>query len=101
MINVYLDDFRPCPAGFVLAKNAEECILLLESEQIGILSLDFDLGWGQPTGLHVVQAMVERGIYPQDVYLHTSSSSGKMQMYQLLLRHAPEHVRLHNGPMAD
>ncbi|MFB9330441.1 cyclic-phosphate processing receiver domain-containing protein [Paenibacillus aurantiacus] len=101
MINVYLDDFRPCPAGFVLAKNAEECILLLEGEQIGILSLDFDLGWGQPTGLHVVQAMVQLGLYPQEVYLHTSSPSGKMQMYQLLLRHAPEHVRLHNGPMAD
>ncbi|MBB3110351.1 hypothetical protein FHS18_002418 [Paenibacillus phyllosphaerae] len=99
MMNVYLDDFRPCPEGFVLAKNAEECILLLGSEDVDILSLDFDLGWGQPTGLAVVQYLVESGRYPKQVYLHTSSPSGKMQMYHMLYRNAPQTVRIHNGPM--
>ncbi|WP_274650673.1 cyclic-phosphate processing receiver domain-containing protein [Paenibacillus humicola] len=101
MINVYLDDYRPCPRGFALAKNAEECILLLEHERVGILSLDYDLGWGQPTGLEVVRYMVASGRYPQAVYLHSSSPAGRMQMYHLLSQHAPLEVRLHNGPMPE
>jgi len=98
-MNVYLDDYRTCPSGFVLAKNAEECILLLKHEDVETLSLDFDLGWGQPTGLEVAKYIAESGRYPQTIYLHTSSPSGRMQMYQLLSTHAPQHVRIINSAM--
>ncbi|MFF2479469.1 cyclic-phosphate processing receiver domain-containing protein [Paenibacillus sp. NPDC058071] len=101
MIHVYLDDYRPCPAGFVLARNAEECKLLVDSEPIGILSLDYDLGWSEPTGYEVVRHIVESGRFPQQVYLHTSSAAGRMQMYHMLSQHAPMSVRLNNGPMPD
>ncbi|WP_270172500.1 cyclic-phosphate processing receiver domain-containing protein [Paenibacillus sp. SYP-B4298] len=101
MIHLYLDDYRRCPTGFVLALNAEECILLLDQEEIGILSLDFDLGWGEPTGMEVAKHIVSSGRYPQEIYLHTSSPAGKMKMYQHLSQHAPEGVLLHFGPMAD
>jgi hypothetical protein len=101
MINVYLDDYRPCPNGFTLARNAEECILLLGHESVGILSLDYDLGWGQPTGLEVVRYMVDSGRFPQAVYLHTSSPAGRMQMYHLLMQHAPPGTAIHNGPMPE
>ncbi|GGF89869.1 cyclic-phosphate processing receiver domain-containing protein [Paenibacillus abyssi] len=99
MVHVYLDDYRPCPSGFVLARNSEECKLLIDGEPIGVLSLDYDLGWGEPTGLDVARHIVEHGRYPREIYLHTSSLSGKMQMYQLLYLHAPEDVIIHNGPM--
>ncbi|AZN41965.1 cell division protein FtsJ [Paenibacillus albus] len=99
MINVYLDDFRPCPKGFVLAKTAEECKLLLEHEEVDVLSLDFDLGWNQPTGLSVVQYIVESGRYPRTCYFHTSSPAGRMQMVHLLTQHAPLHIDIHHGPM--
>lgn len=101
MIHVYLDDYRTCPKGFVLASNAEECKQLLNLETVGILSLDYDLGWAQPTGYEVVRHIVESGRYPEHIYLHTSSSAGRMQMYHLLSTNAPAHIQLHNGPMPD
>jgi hypothetical protein len=101
MIHVYLDDYRPRPAGFVLARTIGECVLLLDSEEIDILSLDYDLGWGQPTGFEVAMHIVATGRYPRRIYLHTSSPSGRMQMYGLLMEHAPQEVMLHNGPMPD
>ncbi|MFC4809517.1 cyclic-phosphate processing receiver domain-containing protein [Paenibacillus sp. GCM10023250] len=99
MINVYLDDYRPCPQGFVLAKSAEECILLLEHEEVDVLSLDYELGWGQPNGLAVVQYIVDSGRYPRSCYFHTSSAAGRIAMIHLLSRHAPPDVAIHHGPM--
>ncbi|MBW7459013.1 cyclic-phosphate processing receiver domain-containing protein [Paenibacillus sepulcri] len=99
MINVYLDDYRACPAGFTLVKNAEDCKQLLGHEEVNILSLDYDLGWGQPTGLEVARYIVESGRYPLAIYFHTSSPAGRAQMMELLLQHAPSHIVIHNGPM--
>lgn len=99
MIHVYLDDFRTCPTGFVLAKNAAECKLLIDHEQIDILSLDFDLGWNQPTGYEVVAHLLQTKKYPRKIYLHTSSIYGKQQMYKALLEAIPIEVELFGGPM--
>lgn len=101
MIHVYLDDYRECPKGFALALNAEECKQLLDLESVDILSLDYDLGWGQPTGYEVVRHIVESGRYPEQIYLHTSSASGRMQMYHLLSTSIPAGTKLHNGPMPE
>lgn len=90
---------RPCPKGFVAARSAEECILLLQECEVDILSLDFDLGWGQPDALQVVHYIIAKGRYPREIYLHTSSLSGKKAMYQLLYQSKPDSVLLVNGPM--
>ncbi|MBN3527472.1 cyclic-phosphate processing receiver domain-containing protein [Paenibacillus apiarius] len=101
MIHVYLDDWRRCPDGFVLARNMVECLLLLEHEEVGILSLDHDLGMGEPTGTELVSEIVRRRLYPkQEIYLHTSSAIGRQQMYQMLYENKPEQVALINGPMS-
>lgn len=100
-VNVYVDDQRRCPKGFVLARNADECLSLLESCEVHILSLDHDLGWDEPTGFDLVRRMVERGLYADQIYLHTSSVTGRLNMYQLLYSAKPEHVVVHNGPMPD
>jgi len=99
MIHVFLDDYRSCPKGFVPALSAEECKLLLDHEPVGVLSLDYDLGWAQPTGYEVVRHIVATGRYPQEIYLHTSSDAGRMQMYHLLMQNVPEGTKLYNGPM--
>lgn len=99
MIHVYLDDYRSCPKGFVLARTSEECKLLIDEEQIDVLSLDFDLGWGQPTGFEVVRHLIQSGNYPKRIYLHTSSAAGKVQMYHHLSEHLPSYVLLYGGPM--
>lgn len=101
MINVYLDDMRPCPKGFVLARNASECIALLEDCEIDILSLDHDLGLDEPTGYDVAKYMVERGLFARNIYLHSSSAIGRSKMFQLLYKHKPEGVQVHTFPMPD
>jgi hypothetical protein len=40
MINVYVDDLRDCPIGFVVARTFQEAIHLLENHEVEILSLD-------------------------------------------------------------
>ncbi|WP_284639911.1 cyclic-phosphate processing receiver domain-containing protein [Paenibacillus silviterrae] len=99
MIHVYLDDYRPCPRGFTLATNAEECTLLLQECEVDILSLDYDLGWGQETGMDVVRRLIASGRYPRRIYLHTSSVSGRLRMFEALYMNKPPQVELTNGPM--
>ncbi|KIL40164.1 cell division protein FtsJ [Gordoniibacillus kamchatkensis] len=101
MIHVYLDDVRPCPRGFVAARTAEECILLLEQCEVDILSLDFDLGWHAPSGSAVASWIAQNGRFPRRLYFHTSSPAGREQMVRLLLPALPPDVELHNGPMPD
>lgn len=101
MINVFLDDLRRCPEGFVLARTAEECMLLLEECEVNILSLDHDLGLGEPTGYDVARFIVERGKYPKEIYLHTSSAMGRSRMFQLLYKHKPEGTKVHMFAMPD
>lgn len=97
MIHVYLDDMRPCPRGFVLARTVRECICLLEECEVDVLSLDHDLGWDEPNGFEVVKHMVLHELYPKEIYLHTSSVIGRMKMFQLLYQRKPEHVKVHNA----
>lgn len=99
MIHLYLDDVRPCPKGFVPARSAEECVLLLLECEVDVLSLDYDLGWGQPNGMQVVRRILESGRFPRRIYLHTSSDGGRLNMYQALYAGRPENVLVVNGPM--
>ena len=43
-INLYVDDLRDCPEGFVIARTVEHAKYYLENFEIAILSLDHDLG---------------------------------------------------------
>jgi hypothetical protein len=43
-VNLYLDDYRPCPIGWALAKTVEEAMALLRTGEVERASLDHDLG---------------------------------------------------------
>jgi len=43
LINIFLDDIRPCQEGFVLACNATECPVLLRNNKVNTFSSDYDL----------------------------------------------------------
>jgi hypothetical protein len=92
MINVFLDDRRPCPKGFRLARNAEQCIRLLKTKSIDVLSLDHDLGFGQPTGYDVVKYMVKHGLYAKNIVIHSANPFGRARMLELLNRNKPDNV---------
>jgi hypothetical protein len=99
MINVYLDDVRLCPQGFVAARSAEDCLLLLAESQVNLLSLDFELGLGQPNGLAVVRGLISSGKYPREIFVHSSSLTGRAQMVLELRAAIPQGVIIHDGPM--
>lgn len=99
MIHVFLDDARRCPPGFVYARSAEECLLLLKECEVDVLSLDYDLGWGQPSGMDAVCGLIAAGRFPRRIYLHTSSDVGRQRMYQALYAAKPDDVQLFNGPV--
>lgn len=101
MINVFLDDLRKCPPGFVLARNAEECMLLLAECDVNLLSLDHDLGTDEPTGYDVAAYIVRTGKFPREIYLHTSSDWGRARMFQLLYANRPEGVKVHMYGMPE
>ncbi|MFK4302304.1 hypothetical protein ABH892_002408 [Paenibacillus sp. RC254] len=100
-MHLFMDDYRPCPPGFKLARDAEECLLLLHEYPISVLSLDYDLGPGQPTGKDVAAAIAGKQLYPREIYLHSSSAEGRRAMYELLYANKPEGVTVHNGPMPE
>ncbi|MDG0789558.1 cell division protein FtsJ [Cohnella ginsengisoli] len=99
MINVYLDDVRPCPAGFVPARTAEECLLLLRECEVDILSLDYELGYGHPNGFAVVAGLIAAGTFPREVYVHSSSMMGRAQMVRGLREAGIAGLIVHDGPM--
>lgn len=99
MINVYLDDVRPCPRGFVVARSAEDCLLVLSASEVNVLSLDFELGLGEPNGLAVVRGIIVSGKYPKEIYVHSSSIMGRAQMVSELRAANPTGVTIHDGPI--
>ena len=88
-INLYVDDLRDCPEGFVVARNIDEAIFFLENYKVNLLSLDHDLGedvYGNllPTGYDLVKIFCERGYHAHKVYIHTDNGAGRENMFHTL-----------------
>jgi len=89
-INLYLDDLRDCPEGFVIARTVDQAKYYFDNFSIEILSLDHDLGTDEqgslvPTGYDLVKYICENGLRVNKIYLHTDNSVGRENMYQTLL----------------
>lgn len=94
MINVYLDDLRPRPKGFKLARTVKQCLRLIKRNKVNILSLDYDLGFGSPSGFEVVAYMIRTRRFPKKIILHTANPFGRIRMYSALKQNKPERVPL-------
>lgn len=99
MLHVFLDDSRRCPAGFTLAKNKHECLLLLREYETATLSMDCHLGWNEPSGIEIVKAMIDEGLYATQIYLHSSDHFCRWEMYELLKANKPEQVEVFLFPV--
>ena len=91
-INLYVDDLRDCPEGYVVARNVEEAIYYLENYEVNILSLDHDLGEDSngnllQTGYDLVKIICgsDKKYRANKIYLHTFNDVGKENMYYTLL----------------
>ena len=84
-IKIYLDDERPCPEGWVLARWPDEVIHLLQTEDVEEISLHHDLGDDQRgTGYDVVvwieKMVVTRGYVPPKIRVHSANVSARAKM---------------------
>ena len=89
-INLYIDDLRDCPVGFLMARDVEQAKYYFKNFQIGILSLDHDLGVDEqgnllPTGYDLVKYICENGLRADKIYIHTDNPVGRENMYYSLL----------------
>lgn len=87
-MKIYLDDERPAPDGWVLVKNATECLelLALKKGEIEELSLDHDLGT-YATGYDVLLCIEYAVVHydykpPGKIHIHTANSSARPRMEQ-------------------
>ncbi|MFB9324698.1 cyclic-phosphate processing receiver domain-containing protein [Paenibacillus aurantiacus] len=90
MINLYLDDLRDCPEGFIVARTFEEAVRVFQEHTINLLSLDHDLdedeqGNELPNGYDFVKYFCENGLRASKIYLHTDNPVGRKNMYETLL----------------
>lgn len=89
-INLYVDDLRDCPDGFVIARTVDQAKYYFERFDVKILSLDHDLGVDEEgnliaTGYDLVKYICKEGLKVEKVYLHTDNPVGRDNMYYTLL----------------
>ncbi|MCA1056092.1 hypothetical protein LCM10_13920 [Rossellomorea aquimaris] len=83
-VNVFLDDYRHCPPGYILAKDIDECIDLLKRYSISHLSLDHDLKCKTRNGLMLVHYMVRHQLFANSITIHSANAVAGKQMYKFL-----------------
>ena len=96
-MKLYVDDARPCPEGWRLARTVEEAIAILTAETAEEVSLDFVIGAYYennftPVARFIAQMPAARR--PKKVYLHTSSGAGARELRQILEGYVPEIIRV-------
>ncbi|PGO34103.1 hypothetical protein CN984_02200 [Bacillus cereus] len=85
-MNVYMDDQRSCPYGYVLATTVESALRMVRDNEINIISLDFNMGWRKKSGLDFVETFCREGLYVNEIHLHTNDVIGMHQMRKRIER---------------
>lgn len=95
-MRLFVDDLRPAPEGWRLARTVEEAVALLANEAVEELSLDYMIGHipgatFAPVARFVAALPSERR--PRRVRLHTSSEHGAWELRSILEGFVDEIVR--------
>ena len=72
-MDVWLDDTRANPYGWVWVKTVDEAIEYLKTGEVEYLSLDNDLGEGITEGREVVKWLWENDVWPKGIVIHSSN----------------------------
>jgi hypothetical protein len=86
-VRLYVDDVRPVPAGWRLARTIEQAIHILKSEPVEEVSLDYVIGVYEETNFAPVArfiAQLPRERRPRRVTIHTSSTHGARELMWIL-----------------
>ncbi|RDI32417.1 hypothetical protein DEU38_103150 [Rhodococcus sp. AG1013] len=96
-MKLFVDDERPAPDGWELAKTAEYAITLLNFQrffscQVEQLSLDHDLGYTADTVMPVLYWMRDNEFWPDELYVHTANEDAEEVMLAFIRANAPSGV---------
>lgn len=90
-INIYLDDCRKTPEGYVRTYTVEETIDALKAMEgnIGYLSLDNDLGEGLQEGYKVAEWIEEQHFLndyklPDKILVHSMNPIARQRMLRII-----------------
>lgn len=100
-IGIFLDDERPCPEGWILARTPGEfynILHMIEHSRLTHLALDWHLGSGQPNGYDIAVELSEPNGHHirlldnvKMVYCHSSDYSRAREMI-VMLNASMQHV---------
>lgn len=84
-MNIYLDDLRPAPEGWVRVFWPDEAIALLKTGEVTHVSLDHDLGDDQRgTGYDVLlwieEAVAVSGFKAPKITVHSANPAARQRM---------------------
>ncbi len=86
-MNVYLDNDRPAPPGFQLARTIDQAKSFLRSGRVDKLSLDYDLDNGN--AMPLLDWMKEQDKWPKySPRVHSGNVQGALKMKAFLAEHA-------------
>jgi hypothetical protein len=90
-LKLWVDDLRPAPAGWELAKNVQEAKAALLGGEVKEASLDHDLGEGHgKEGYDLVLWMAEHSVWPEKgLSVHSANPPGAEKMCALVERYGP------------
>lgn len=94
MVNIFLDDLRKAPDGFLHVRSYDECVqaLLDHNGSVNALCLDNNLGKGNKTGGDVAVWMIRNDIiFPKTIYIHTANFAERSFIYSVLNNHVTLH----------
>lgn len=88
MAKLYIDDLRPAPRGWALAKTSAEAIAILEASPVfEEISFDHDLG-GEDTTRKVVLWLCENeDKWPERAYVHSFNPVGREWLTGMINRY--------------
>ncbi|MBO1624252.1 cyclic-phosphate processing receiver domain-containing protein [Bacillus arachidis] len=81
-MNVYMDDQRPSPFGYVLVTTVEAALKIVREYDVSLLSLDYNMGWRQKNGLDFLEVFCMEGLHVKEIHLHTNDSIGMQYMLE-------------------
>jgi hypothetical protein len=89
-MKVWLDDVREEPGGWTRARTAREAIALLKIGEVEEISLDYNLGECEQSGVAVLNWMLEQVATgwqpPRRILVHSEHPYGAEEMRQLAQR---------------
>ena len=82
-MKIFLDDTRPAPEGWILAKTAREAQALIQGNEVEEISLDHDLGHDIRNGGWVLTYLEIRqhyGLPIPKIYVHSANPTARKRM---------------------